>query len=207
MVSKSRLAQCLCKSLWYRVPALPLVVCSGMESLLAPCAPSIRLIFPGSWVWCISASHIYVVILSMRLFTSSVWAVAPSAQCEQWNYVVCVGMSMFLLMSKRIVIPRVISLVTCQYSVNESVVSSTGWNESSGRVCLLRIAISTVMPTGYLDCVSSLVIDVDGSASTVVASGFWASTVLLVFVSFDKTTKLKCAVISSSARSSVSREA
>ena len=49
------------------------------------------------------------------------WVVAASTQCEQWNYVVCVGMSMFLLMSKRIVIPRVISLVTCRYSVNKSV--------------------------------------------------------------------------------------
>ena len=48
-VSKSKLAQCLCKSLRYWVPALPLAVCSGTESLLAPCALSIRLIFPGSW--------------------------------------------------------------------------------------------------------------------------------------------------------------
>ena len=143
--------QHLCKSLLYRVPALQLVVCSGTESLLAPCAPSVRLIVPGSWVWCISTSHIYVVILSVWLSMTSIWAVAPSAQCEQWNYVMCVCMSMFPLMSKRIVIPRVISLITCQYSVNKSVVSSTGWNDSSGRVYLLWIAICSVMPTGYLN--------------------------------------------------------
>ena len=133
------------------VPALPLAVCSGMESLLAPCAPPIRLIFPGSWVWYIATSHIYVVILSVRLFTTSVWAVAPSAQCKQWNYVMCVDMSIFLLMSKRIVIPSVISLVTCRYSINKSVVSSTGWNDSSSRVCLLWIVICSIMPTGYLN--------------------------------------------------------
>ena len=147
--SKSKLVQRLCKSLLYQVPALQLMECSGTESLLAPCAPSVRLIVPGPWVWCISTSHIYVVILSVRLFTTSVWAVAPSAQCKQWNYVVCVCMGVFPLMSKRIVIPRIIHLVTCRYSVNESVVSSTGWDDSSGRVCLLWIAICSIMPTGY----------------------------------------------------------
>ena len=162
--------QRLCKSLRYRVPALPLAVCSGTESPLAPCVPSVRLIFPGSWVWCIAASHIYVVILSMRLFTSSVWVVAPSAQCEQWNYVVCVGMSVFLLMSKRIMIPRVISLVTCQYSVNKSIVSSTGWNDSSSRVCLLWIAICSVMPTGYLNV--RLLVRSSGRRFSVNSSGF-----------------------------------
>ena len=86
---------------------------------------------PRVWVWCIAAFHIYVVILSVWLFPSSVGVVAPSAQCEQWNYVVCVGMSVFRLMIKRIVIPRIISFITCRYSVNKSVVSSTGWNDSS----------------------------------------------------------------------------
>ena len=55
--------------------------------------------------------------------------------------------------------------------------------------------------------VSLLAVEVDGAVSTVVVLGFWASIVLLVFVSFDKTTKLKCAVISCSAQSGVSREA
>ena len=150
-VSKSRLVQCLCKSLRYRVPTLPLAICSGMESLLAPCVPSIRLIFPGSWVWCIAASHIYVVILSVQLFPSSVWVVGPSAQCEQGNYVVGMGMGMFRLMSKRILIPRIISFMTRWYSINESVVSSTGWYDSTSRVCLLWIVSCRVMPTWNLN--------------------------------------------------------
>ena len=72
--SKLRLAQCLCKSLWYLVPVLPLVICSGPESLLTPCVVSVRLTFPGSWVWCIAAPQFYVV-LSMWLSPSSIWAV------------------------------------------------------------------------------------------------------------------------------------
>ena len=60
---------------------------------------------------------------------------------------------------------------------------------------------------GILMYVSLLAVEVDSSASRLVASGFLASTVLLMFVSFDKTTKLKCAVISSSAQSGISREA
>ena len=78
-------------------------------------------------------------------------AVAPSVQCKQWNYVMCVCVCVFTLMSKRIMVPRVISLVTCQYSVNESVFSSTGWGDSSGRVLLLWIAICSIMLTGYLN--------------------------------------------------------
>ena len=42
-----------------------------------------------------------------------------------------------VLMSMRIVVPRVISLVTCRYSVNKSVFSSTGWGNGSGRMLLL----------------------------------------------------------------------
>ena len=60
---------------------------------------------------------------------------------------------------------------------------------------------------GILRYISSSAVKVDGSVSAVVASGFWASIVPLVFVSFDKTAKLKCAVISSSTRSGISREA
>ena len=48
-------------------------------------------------------------------------------------YCVCVC----VLMSMRITVPRVISLVTCRYSVNKSIFSSTGWNDGSGRVLLL----------------------------------------------------------------------
>ena len=55
--------------------------------------------------------------------------------------------------------------------------------------------------------VSSSAVEVDGAASTVVVLGFWASIVSLVFVLFDKTAKLKCAVISCSAHSRVSSEA
>ena len=50
-----------------------------MKSLLAPCAPSVQLVVPGSWVRCISSSHVYIVILSVRLFTTSMRVVVPSA--------------------------------------------------------------------------------------------------------------------------------
>ena len=50
---------------------------------------------------------------------------------------VCVCVPVVILMSMRIIVPRVISLLTCRYSVNKSILSSTGWGDGSGRVLLL----------------------------------------------------------------------
>ena len=61
---------------------------------------------------------------------------------------VCVCVHVVMLMSMRIVVPRIISLVTCWYSVNKSVLSSTGWGDSSSRVLLLWITICSVILTG-----------------------------------------------------------
>ena len=56
-----------------------------------------------------------------------------------------------VLMSMRIIVPRVISLVTCWYSVNKSVLSSTSWGDGSSRVLLLCLTICSVTATGYLN--------------------------------------------------------
>ena len=63
---------------------------------------------------------------------------------------VCVCVHVVVLMSMRIVVPRVISLITCRYSVNKSILSSKGWGDGFGRVLLLWIAICSVTLTRYL---------------------------------------------------------
>ena len=79
VISRSKLVQHLWISLLYWIPALYLMVGSGMKCLLAACAPSIRLVVPGSWVRCMSSSHVYIIILPGRLFTTSMRAVVPGA--------------------------------------------------------------------------------------------------------------------------------
>ena len=72
---------------------------------------------------------------------------------------------------------------------------------------LLQVGATAPVGCGLLEALCSSGAEADGSASCVVAAGFWASGLMSASFWSSKTAKLKCAVKSSSALSGISRDA